>query len=159
LKTARQVCQGICTLEPKEVENVLAPCHADAMVWTICALRVQARVGARTGLARWGEPGLWQPHGDCGVTRVGARAGPPLQKSQRVLNRARWSRLAVARVLRGLVVEPVVATGPVLMGSDATGERRRGAKIKAKGSYRASVRSARSPLVKARGLRWLGARV
>ena len=41
------------------------------------------------------------------------------------------------------------------MGLDDTLERRRGAKIRAKGIYRDPVRSSHSHLVKASGLRWL----
>jgi len=68
------------------------------------------------------------------VLRVlGLEQEPPFQKYHRVLNRARWSSLAVARVLLGLVVETFVATGPVVIGIDDTLERRRGAKIKARG--------------------------
>jgi DDE superfamily endonuclease len=94
------------------------------------------------------------------VLRVlGLEHEPQFQKYQRVLNRARWSGLAVARVLLGLVVETFVATGPVVIGIDDTLERRRGAKIKAKGIYRDPVRSSRSHMVKASGLRWLCAMV
>jgi hypothetical protein len=67
--------------------------------------------------------------------------------------------MAVARVRLGLVVDTFVPTGPVLIGIDDTLERRRGAKIKAKGIYRDPVRSSRSPRVKASGLRWLCAMV
>lgn len=81
------------------------------------------------------------------------------QQYHRVLNRARWSSMAVARVLLGLVVDTFVPTGPVLIGIDDTLERRRGAKIKAKGIYRDPVRSSRSHMVKASGLRWLCAMV
>jgi len=81
------------------------------------------------------------------------------QKYHRVLNRARWSSVAVARVLLGLVVGTFVPTGPVVIGIDDTLERRRGAKIKAKGIYRDPVRSSRSHMVKASGLRWLCAMV
>jgi hypothetical protein len=81
------------------------------------------------------------------------------QKYHRVLNRARWSSVAVARVLLGLVVGTFVSAGPVVIGIDDTLERRRGAKIKAKGIYRDPVRSSRSHRVKARGLRWLCALV
>jgi hypothetical protein len=81
------------------------------------------------------------------------------QKYHRVLNRARWSSLAVARVLLGLVVETFVAAGPVVIGIDDTLERRRGAKINARGIYRDPVRSSRSHMVKASGLRWLSAMV
>src|SRR5215831_5290276 len=81
------------------------------------------------------------------------------QMYHRVLNRARWSSVAVARVLLGLVVDTFVPVGPVVIGIDDTLERRRGAKIKAKGIYRDPVRSSRSHMVKASGLRWLCARV
>jgi hypothetical protein len=81
------------------------------------------------------------------------------QKYHRVLNRARWSSVAVAHVLLRLVVDTFVPTGPVVIGIDDTLERRRGAKIKAKGIYRDPVRSSRSHVVKASGLRWLCAMV
>jgi DDE superfamily endonuclease len=81
------------------------------------------------------------------------------QKYHRVLNRARWSSVAVARMLLGLVVDTFVPTGPVVIGIDDTLERRRGEKIKARGVYRDPVRSSRSQMVKASGLRWLCAMV
>ncbi len=56
------------------------------------------------------------------------------QKYHRVLNRAPWSSLARARILLGLLVAAFVpATGPMVVGRDETLERRRGAKIAAKG--------------------------
>jgi DDE superfamily endonuclease len=81
------------------------------------------------------------------------------QKYHRVLNRARWSSLAIARVLLGMVAGAFVPTGPVVIGIDDTLERRRGEQIKAKGIYRDPVRSSHSQVVKARGLRWLCAMV
>jgi DDE superfamily endonuclease len=81
------------------------------------------------------------------------------QKYHRVLNRARWSSVAVGRVLLRMVVDTFVPTGPVVIGIDDTLERRRGEKIKAKGIYRDPVRSSRSHMVKASGLRWLCAMV
>jgi hypothetical protein len=77
------------------------------------------------------------------------------QKYHRVLNRAQWSSLALARVLVGMVVGTFVPAGPVVIGIDDTLERRRGEKIKAKGIYRDPVRSSHSHVVKATGLRWL----
>lgn len=59
------------------------------------------------------------------------------------------------RVLRGLVVHTFVPAGPVVIGIDDTRERRRGAKSKAKGISRDPVRSSRSQVVTASGLRWL----
>jgi len=73
----------------------------------------------------------------------------------RVLFRARWSSLAASRVLLGLLVRAFVPVGPILLGVDETLERRRGARIKAKGLYRDPVRSSKSHFVKASGLRWL----
>ena len=73
----------------------------------------------------------------------------------RVLSRAVWSSLEASRLLLGLLITAFVARGPVVMGLDDTIERRRGAKIKAKGIYRDPVRSSHSHFVKASGLRWL----
>src|SRR5262245_2507947 len=77
------------------------------------------------------------------------------QNYHRVLNRAQWSSLALARVLLGMVVRTFVPAGPIVIGIDDTLERRRGEKIKAKGIYRDPVRSSHSHVVKASGLRWL----
>ena len=73
----------------------------------------------------------------------------------RVLNRAAWSSLAVSRVLLGLLVATFVPTGPLVVGIDETLERRRGAKIAAKGIYRDAARSSKSQFVKSSGLRWV----
>src|SRR5438046_4313723 len=81
------------------------------------------------------------------------------QKYHRVLNRAPWSSVAVARELLGLVVDTFVPVGSVIIGIDDTLERRRGKKIKAKGIYRDPVRSSHAHMVKASGLRWLCAMV
>src|SRR2546423_12242962 len=73
----------------------------------------------------------------------------------RVLNRAVWSSLAVSRVLLGLLLAACAPSGPVLVGVDETLERRRGAKIAAKGIYRDAARSSKSHFAKASGLRWV----
>jgi len=73
----------------------------------------------------------------------------------RVLHRARWSSHALSQTLLRLLVMTFVPTGPVVIGGDETIERRRGAKIKAKGIYRDPVRSSHSHFVKASGLRWV----
>ena len=77
------------------------------------------------------------------------------QNYHRVLNRAVWSSLDVSHQLLELLVSTFAVTGPIVMGLDDTIERRRGAKIKAKGIYRDPVRSSHSHMVKASGLRWL----
>jgi hypothetical protein len=58
-------------------------------------------------------------------------------------------------VLLGLLISTFAAAGTIVMGLDDTIERRRGAKIKAKGIYRDPVRSSHGHFVKASGLRWL----
>src|SRR5215470_8572132 len=54
------------------------------------------------------------------------------QNYHRVLNRARWSSLVIARGLLEMVVRTFASTGGVVVGLDDTLERRRGEKIKAK---------------------------
>src|SRR4051794_15755733 len=82
------------------------------------------------------------------------------QNYHRVLNRAAWSSLELSRRLLVLLVETFVAAdGPVVVGLDETIERRRGAKIAAKGIYRDPVRSSKSHFVKASGLRWISMQV
>jgi hypothetical protein len=76
------------------------------------------------------------------------------QKYHRVLNRAKWSTIAASRQLLLVLIDALVAKGPLVMVLDDTIERRRGAKIAAKGIYRGPVRSSRSHFVKASGLRW-----
>jgi len=73
----------------------------------------------------------------------------------RVLNRAKWSSLAVSRVLLGLLVAAFAPAGPLVVGVDETIERRWGAQIAARGLYRDAVRSSKDYFVKVSGLRWL----
>lgn len=73
----------------------------------------------------------------------------------RVLSDARWSALAVGRVLLGLLVAAFAPDGPLVFGVDETLERRRGRRIAAKGIYRDAVRSSKEYFVKASGLRWV----
>src|SRR3954469_13318814 len=82
------------------------------------------------------------------------------QNYHRVLNRAAWSVRGLGRRLLGALVETFVAVDqPVVIGMDETIERRRGAKIAAKGIYRDPVRSSKSHFVKASGLRWISMQV
>jgi hypothetical protein len=82
------------------------------------------------------------------------------QNYHRVLNRARWSSQELSRrLLLAVVAAFVPGAGPVLVGLDETIERRRGAKIAAKGIYRDPVRSSKSHFVKASGLRWISMQV
>ena len=92
----------------------------------------------------------------CAVLRVMGLSGEKhFQNYHRVLNRAVWSSREASRILLGLLIQAFARSGPVILGLDDTIERRRGAKIKAKGIYRDPVRSTHSHFVKASGLRWL----
>ena len=73
-----------------------------------------------------------------------------------VLNRAAWSPLQVSHVLLKLLLQHLDrGDGPLVFGIDETLERRQGPRISALGIYRDAVRSSRSYLVKASGLRWI----
>jgi hypothetical protein len=86
---------------------------------------------------------------------IGLSLEKHFQNYHRVLNRAKWSSLEASRILLGWLVNAYARRGPVILGLDDTIERRRGARIKAKGIYRDPVRSSHGHFVKASGLRWL----
>jgi DDE superfamily endonuclease len=89
------------------------------------------------------------------VLRVrGSAHAKAFQHYHRVLNCDVWSGLEGARLLLLLLVSLLAPSGTLVMGLDDTLERRRGAKIHAKGIYRDPVRSSHSYVVKASGLRW-----
>jgi hypothetical protein len=73
----------------------------------------------------------------------------------RVLNRVKWSPLGASRRLLMALVTVFAPTGPLIMALDDTIERRRGARIAARGIYRDPVQSSHSNFVKVSGLRWL----
>lgn len=78
------------------------------------------------------------------------------QNYHRVLNRARWASLALSPILLRLLLDAFVPPdAPVVVGIDEHIERRRGAKIAAKGIYRDPVRSSKEFFVKTSGLRWI----
>src|SRR5262245_7216894 len=64
---------------------------------------------------------------------AGLARGQRFERYLRVLSRARWSGLAVSRVLLRLLVGAFASRGSLVVGVDETVERRRGAKIAAKG--------------------------
>jgi len=73
-----------------------------------------------------------------------------------VLNRARWSPLAVSRQLLLLIVATFVPAGAsVDLVIDETLERRWGGKISKRGHYRDSALSSRERSVSSPGLRWI----
>jgi len=86
---------------------------------------------------------------------VGQEHDRGFSRYHRVLSRARWSGLAVGRMLLRLLVATFVPAGPLVLGIDETIERRRGAKIAVTGIYRDPVRSRHGHFVKASGLRWV----
>jgi hypothetical protein len=78
------------------------------------------------------------------------------QNYHRLLNRAVWSSRQVSRILLQLLLDAFMAPdAAVVLGIDETVERRRGAKIAAKGIYRDAVRSSKEFFVKTSGLRWI----
>jgi hypothetical protein len=79
-----------------------------------------------------------------------------LQEEKRVLSLVKWSTRKASRILLSLLIKCFCTEGEALVfGLDETIERRRGAKIKAKGIYRDPVRSSHSHFVKCSGLRWM----
>jgi DDE superfamily endonuclease len=78
------------------------------------------------------------------------------QTFHRVLNRDQWSSRALSPILLRVLLRAFVpAEQPIVLGLDDHIERRRGAKIAAKGIYRDPVRSSKSFFVKTSGLRWV----
>jgi hypothetical protein len=87
---------------------------------------------------------------------MGQQDEKQFQNYHRVLNRAKWSSRALSRILLLLLVKIFVPAGaPIVVGIDETIERRRGAKIEARGIYRDPVRSSKEFFVKTSGLRWV----
>src|SRR3984893_6339043 len=84
---------------------------------------------------------------------MGLQNEQQFQNYHRVLNRARWSRRELSGILLLLLVQIFVpADAPIVVGMDETIERRRGAKIAARGIYRDPVRSSKAFFVKTSGL-------
>ena len=92
---------------------------------------------------------------------MGRRDQDDFARYHEVLNRAVWSPREAARILLLLLLQyldrgdrPLVF-GVRSLNNRETLERRRGAKIRARGIYRDAVRSSRHQLVKSSGLRWI----
>jgi hypothetical protein len=87
---------------------------------------------------------------------MGLQNARQFQNYHRVLNRAKWSSRALSRLLLRVLLKLFVPEdAPIVVGIDETIERRRGAKIAAKGIYRDPVRSSKDFFVKTSGLRWM----
>src|SRR5881275_942155 len=124
---------------PREIIRVLRPFEAvfSERVWdwvTVLLVGAILTPGQRTVAAVLREMGLSDER--------------QYQNYHRVLNRARWSSQELSRRLLLVLVERFVSVDePVVIGMDETIERRRGAKIAAKGIYRDPVRSSKSHFV------------
>ena len=86
---------------------------------------------------------------------MGLANEPRFEKDHRVLSRGRWSGLRGAQILLGLLVPCLPPGWPIVIAVDETLERRRGARIAAKGMYRDAVRSSQSKVVTCLGLHWI----
>jgi hypothetical protein len=87
---------------------------------------------------------------------MGLKDEKQYQNYHRVLNRARWSSLAVSKILLELLVTAFTSQGePVVLGADETMERRWGPKIKARSIFRDAKRSSHYYPNFSPGLRWL----
>lgn len=86
--------------------------------------------------------------------RHGTRRILRFQRFHRVLNRANWSSLRASRLLLLALIKTFVPEGLLILALDDTIERRRGAKIAARGIYRDPVASTDKNVVKTSGLRW-----
>src|SRR3954454_11117032 len=88
-----------------------------------------------------------------GTLRVmGLHNDKQFQNYHRVLNRATWSSHTLSCILLRLLVRTFLPAGAsIVVGLDDHLERRRGAKIAAKGIYRDAVRSSKSFFVKTSG--------
>lgn len=131
---------------PIEVDRIIQPFAAlfSKRVWC------QAQVVVVGAILATGKRTVTSILGVMGMT-----GEQHFQNYHRVLNRAAWSSLATSRVLLMMLVTIFALCGPIIMGMDDTIERRKGAKIKAKGIYRNPVRSSHGHCVKVSGLRWL----
>lgn len=87
---------------------------------------------------------------------MGLKNERAFQNYHRVLNRARWSSLAISQILLSLLVSTFLDQGkPVIVGADETLERRWGPRIKARSIFRDSKRSSHGYTNFTPGLRWL----
>src|SRR2546425_9548150 len=90
------------------------------------------------------------------LRQMGLQMDPHFSGFHQVLNRARWSPLAVSRRLLQVLVQTFVhAGGTVEIVIDETLERRWGHKISKRGHWRDSLRSSKEHSVSTSGLRWI----
>lgn len=123
-----------------------------------CSVRAavyQAGLLIGAGITDRCDSGWRRAYRDGGLARHGAVARGTVPEILPGADRAEWFGLAANRRLLRALIEAFVPNGPLLTALDDTIERRRGARIAAKRIYRGPVRSSRSHVAKASGLRWL----
>src|SRR3954468_17477302 len=142
----RRRCVMTPSVGPAVLDGWMQPfrCHFTAAVWRHVLVLVGGALLA---------PGRRTVAAALRVMGLGEAAGFAVY--HRVLSHGHWCSRALAHRLLLLLVAAFVPDGPVVVGLDDTIERRRGAKIAAKGIYRDPVRSSHGHFVKASGLRWL----
>jgi DDE superfamily endonuclease len=93
------------------------------------------------------------------VRGMGLSAERRVTNDPRVLNRAVCSARQGSRIVLGLWLTLLVPPGATSgLGADDTVERRSGRKIRAKGGYRAAVRSSHTHVSRGVGLNWVSMR-
>lgn len=75
-------------------------------------------------------------------------------KYHRVLSHGVFDAFSLVKILLGLLVQLIPNGFPIIIAMDETLERRKGAKIKAKGCYRDACRSTHSLVIKCFGIKW-----
>jgi hypothetical protein len=86
---------------------------------------------------------------------MGLAQEPRFERYHRVLSRGCWSGVQGSQILLGLLLALLPPGWPILVVVDETLERRKGARIAAKGMYRDAVRSSKSRVVTCLGLHWI----
>jgi hypothetical protein len=87
---------------------------------------------------------------------MGLAAERRFTNDHRVLNRATWSARHGSKILLGVLLTRLVPPGAtIVLGADATVERRSGRRINAKGCYRDAVRSTKKHVIHCFGLKWV----
>src|SRR2546423_777258 len=90
------------------------------------------------------------------LRQMGLQMDSHFSSFHQVLNRARWSPLAVSRRLLQVLIQTFVcAGGTIEIVIDETLERRWGRKISKRGHWRDSLRSSKEKSVSTSGLRWI----
>src|ERR687893_1401806 len=146
LGLGRRRCAVAPSMGPAVLNGWVRPfrCHFTAAAWRHVLVLVGGALLA---------PGRRTVAAALRVMGLGELAGFAVY--HRVLSHGHWCSRALAHRLLLLLVAAFVPDGPVVVGLDDTIERRRGARIAAKGIYRDPVRSSHGHFVKASGLRWL----